>query len=46
MCANVKNTLGKSNDFFLNFVWVRLLEKKIIDGVDTSIVMELPEFTP
>ena len=45
MCKNVKSSLGRSNnDFLLNFIWVRLLEKKIIDGVDTSITMELPEF--
>ncbi len=45
MCKNVKSSLGRSNnDFLLNFIWVRLLEKKITDGVDTSITMELPEF--
>ncbi len=45
MCRNVKSTLGiTSNSFFMNFIWVRLLEKKIIDGVNTTITMELPEF--
>ena len=44
MCRNVKNNLGKGNDFLMNFIWVRLLEKKIVDGVQTTITMELPEF--
>ena len=44
MCSNVRRSLGKSNDFLLNFIWVRLLEKKITDGVDTTVTMELPEF--
>jgi hypothetical protein len=47
MCRNVKNNIGKtSNDFLMNFIWIRLLEKKIEDGVDTTISMELPEFEP
>lgn len=45
MCKNVKATLGKtSTDFLMSFIWVRLIEKKITDGVQTSITMELPEF--
>jgi hypothetical protein len=45
MCRNVKSNLGgKSNDFFLNFAWIRLLERKITDGVQTSITMDLPKF--
>ena len=44
MCSNVRRSLGKSNDFLMNFIWVRLLEKKITDGVDTTVTMELPEF--
>ena len=47
MCRNVKNNMGKnSNDFLMDFIWIRLLEKKIVDGVDTTISMELPEFSP
>jgi hypothetical protein len=47
MCRNVKNLLGKSsNDFLMDFIWVRLLEKKIVDGVQTTVTMELPEFEP
>ena len=45
MCRNVKNNLnGKSNDFLMNFIWVRLLEKKVTDGVDTFITMDMPSF--
>ena len=46
MCRNVKNMLGRTNDnsFLMNFIWVRLLEKKIVDGIDTYINMDLPPF--
>jgi|LauGreDrversion4_2_1035121.scaffolds.fasta_scaffold1225036_2 hypothetical protein len=47
MCRNVKNNLnGKNNEFLMNFIWVRLLEKKVTDGVDTFITMDLPSFSP
>ena len=47
MCRNIKSNLnGKANDFLMNFIWVRLLEKKVTDGVDTFITMDLPSFKP
>jgi hypothetical protein len=47
MCRNIKSNLnGKNNDFLMNFIWVRLLEKKVTDGVDTFITMDLPSFSP
>jgi len=44
MCRNVKNNMGKNNNFLMNFIWIRLLEKKITDGVQTTITMDLPKF--
>jgi hypothetical protein len=47
MCRNVKSNLnGKSNEFLMNFIWVRLLEKKVTEGVDTFITLDLPSFQP
>ncbi len=47
MCRNVKSNLnGKPNDFLMNFIWVRLLEKKVTEGVETFITMDLPSFSP
>ena len=47
MCRNVKANLSRSTDntFLMNFIWVRLLERKITDGIDTYITLDEPSFS-
>jgi hypothetical protein len=44
MFRNVKSILRRDNAFGLVFLWIRLLEQKIVSGVDTNIMMDTPLF--
>lgn len=46
MTIAVKANLSRPTDnaFLMNFIWIRLLEKKISEGVDTYITMDMPDF--
>lgn len=46
MVRNVKGNLSRTdNQFLLDFVWIRLLEKKITEGTTTQITMDMPSFS-
>ena len=47
MCNNVLDTLkeDKNATFLMTFLWQKLVEKKIEDGVETHIIMDNPLFT-
>jgi hypothetical protein len=45
MCTNIKSIMGVSSTaFLLSFIWTRLLENKILKGIQAFITMALPTF--